>query len=280
MAREARDAYFTPDETALRCVEALYEHEPELEGRPVVEPSAGGGAFLRALAAVGKHGELRAYDLEPMAPGIERANFLEDEIAPFEPGTVVIGNPPYGIRNALSIRFIKRSFELGADRVAFLLMETSLKHSILNLMGHRVIGWWSSQTSFVVDGSKVELMASRAIWIVFSKEELQPTDKEPFRSVSAELHSQASFSSSILKPQHSQEIDLSEPSLPGAKPECYYHLDPVSGRHCIADLYQGDPSRALELKDNLSLRFLGGKYSAPTLNWLAEHGPSLYRGAL
>jgi hypothetical protein len=106
--RRPLDAYYTPDALALACVRHI--------GAPtnVIEPSVGGGAFVRAV----KHARRTAYvlgiDINPDAPGLplcdtSRAGcWLEQPEFP-APDWWVIGNPPYGdaeahVRKALAMQ--------------------------------------------------------------------------------------------------------------------------------------------------------------------------------
>jgi hypothetical protein len=97
-------AYYTPSETADQLVAVL----PFLDrSRRILEPSVGGGAFLRAILAREKttlvFHRLHAIDVDPRAPGLAAVkaeggwtgvgDFLELELPKVE---VVIGNPPFG----------------------------------------------------------------------------------------------------------------------------------------------------------------------------------------
>ena len=91
----------------------------------VVEPSAGGGAFLGALRGAAPRASLLAFDLAPGAPGIAAADFLADAAVAAAVGgrpAVVVGNPPYGANSSLAVRFLNRCAELrSVEAVAFVL---------------------------------------------------------------------------------------------------------------------------------------------------------------
>jgi hypothetical protein len=83
-----------------------------------IEPSAGDGSFFKLLPESRRVG----MDIEPRHAGITQQDYLE-----YSPPTstqqgkyVVIGNPPFGLRGNLALRFINRSYEF-ADYVAFIL---------------------------------------------------------------------------------------------------------------------------------------------------------------
>lgn len=86
------DAYYTPDALAFFLVDLLPIHGNDL----VLEPSAGGGAFVKAL--LHKTNQVVAIDLNPDAPGLKMVgsavcDFL-DVLPPNAPDWI-IGNPPY-----------------------------------------------------------------------------------------------------------------------------------------------------------------------------------------
>lgn len=108
------DAYYTPDDVALACVQAL----PDLGGAFVLEPSVGGGAFARAVRACNPSALIVGNDINPDAPGF--ADCDSARVGGFTTCGLsadwVIGNPPYGdaeehVRHALTL----------APNVAFLL---------------------------------------------------------------------------------------------------------------------------------------------------------------
>lgn len=130
----ALDAYYTPDDVAARCVAAL-PTEATWRVR-ALEPSVGGGAFVRALRALDPGPRtLRVIDINPDAPGLRSSpawavsdflawppthearqstrrhdgdvgDGLDLDVRP--PYDLIVGNPPYShaeahIRHALSL---------------------------------------------------------------------------------------------------------------------------------------------------------------------------------
>ena len=114
--RVALDAYYTPDDVAARCVAAL--PEAAMQVARVLEPSVGGGAFVRAVRAVAaaRWGPMacipiRVCDVNPEAPGLvgEHTSWVGDflDMPVSAPYDLVLGNPPYRdaeahIRHALA----------------------------------------------------------------------------------------------------------------------------------------------------------------------------------
>lgn len=115
------DAYYTDRGVAADCVKTFLsltdKHNIKLSEYIFIEPSAGEGCFYDVLPANSKK---IALDIKPSKiPHIKKADFLT--WFPSEKNKyIVIGNPPFGVRGALALAFIKRAF-LFADVVAFIL---------------------------------------------------------------------------------------------------------------------------------------------------------------
>lgn len=179
MSRIENDAFFTPDNVALACVEDFYKEMPEYRNNEIVEPSAGGGAFLRAFEKLNLKYE--AYDLNPQADNIVQADYLSTELD--LTGKVVLGNPPYGFRSKLTNQFIKRSFEQGAEAVGFLLFGGILSHSSLKRIGYEILYYKRlNDFSFIDKNGNCVLDTStsigfKPIFIIFGKKPLQNIEK-------------------------------------------------------------------------------------------------------
>ena len=174
MTRIENDAFFTPDNVALACVEDFYKELPQYKDNEIVEPSAGGGAFLRAFEKLGLSYE--AYDLNPQADNIIQADYLSTELD--LTGKVILGNPPYGKLNNLTKKFIKRSFEQGAEAVGFLLFGGILSHYHLYRIGYKVEYFKRLDSVHFVDKDDNVILKTgndfKAVFVIWGKEELQP----------------------------------------------------------------------------------------------------------
>jgi len=133
--RDRLDRYYTPDALAHQLVALL----PLYGAHRVLEPSAGGGAFVRAALALTPH--VHALDLDENAPVLRsppagadcrHGDFLATSAADWPPLDAIVGNPPYGraeehVLHALdlvpergTVAFLLRlAFLEGAGRVAF-----------------------------------------------------------------------------------------------------------------------------------------------------------------
>lgn len=118
------DKYYTPYDIAKRCFDKFIE----LCGdgvTEIIEPSAGSGVFLPIFKESGI--PYRAYDLVPEGEGIEQADFLELPLG-YKKGRAFIGNPPFGEKGSLMIKFFKKCCKYG-DYVAFILPITMLNNT-------------------------------------------------------------------------------------------------------------------------------------------------------
>lgn len=106
------DKYYTPTNLAKYCIDKTYEIIGEENITHIIEPSAGSGSFSNQL-------ECDAYDIEPEHKSIARQDFLELDI-PHQKGRLIIGNPPYGDRLNLAIKFYKKSIQI-SDYISFIL---------------------------------------------------------------------------------------------------------------------------------------------------------------
>ena len=104
MAKIPLDKYYTEDALAKHCVDKTYEIIGDDWDR-VIEPSAGAGAYLKYLPK-----DTLAYDIAPEADGIITQDYRTVEL-PYMEKSLVIGNPPFGRANKLSVQFVKCSLK-------------------------------------------------------------------------------------------------------------------------------------------------------------------------
>lgn len=106
------DKYYTPIEIAKKCIDKTYEIIGKDRITEIIEPSAGNGSFSNQID------NCIAYDIAPEFKGIIQQDFLQLEL-PYKSGRLIIGNPPFGSRNNMSLQFFKKSVEL-AQYIAFI----------------------------------------------------------------------------------------------------------------------------------------------------------------
>lgn len=122
-----KEQYYTSASLVDRCVDELSSLFPLHEFGMVVEPSAGDGAFLSQLSAV----EHIALDIDPRHPSVRKADFFSwspPRPDPLKSSILTLGNPPFGQRGCLAMRFMKHACEF-SDVVAFILPRIFKKHT-------------------------------------------------------------------------------------------------------------------------------------------------------
>ena len=120
MAKIENDKYYTPVDLAKYCIDKTFKIIGKENITDIIEPSAGNGSFSNQL-------DCTAYDLYPEGDNIIKQDYLKLDL-PYKKGRLTIGNPPYGIKNTLSVKFYKKAVELG-DYIAFILPITQLNNN-------------------------------------------------------------------------------------------------------------------------------------------------------
>ena len=175
-----KDQFFTPHETAEKCMNIFITKMRNLGEDTTkftyIEPSVGSGVFWNLFPEQRRI----ALDIEPKIPEAIKQNYLtwkpqESDDCKY----VVIGNPPFGLRGNLALRFINHSAEF-SEYVAFILPQffdsdgrgTPKKRiKKLCLIHSEVI-----KTNFQYpDGKDVKVNVIFQIW---SKNKKQETSKE------------------------------------------------------------------------------------------------------
>lgn len=116
------DKYYTSPELAKYIVDKTKEIIGQENITEYIEPSAGAGIFLDYLDK-----PYLAYDIEPEDNRITKQNYLDLDMD-YKKGRCVIGNPPFGNRNTLAVKFFKKSIQFG-DYVSFVLPLSQLNNS-------------------------------------------------------------------------------------------------------------------------------------------------------
>lgn len=165
-ARHAQDKFYTKTTITGQLVATII---PALKNADrIVEPSAGGGAFLTALTG---HGfTYKAYDIEPEHDSITPANWFDitrNDIG--EGALVIVGNPPFGVRADLAKEFIKHSVKLGAETIAFVLPQTFSKQTNQTVKLYPeeyrlIIEQPLPAESFTLDGESFHIPCSWYVW--------------------------------------------------------------------------------------------------------------------
>jgi hypothetical protein len=114
-----KDQFFTSKTNVKYCLNVLSKKLKELgidESKyTYIEPSAGDGSFFNELPINRRIG----IDIEPKSEGIIKYDFLKWEPSELKK-YISVGNPPFGLRGNLALKFINRSSQF-SEFVAFIL---------------------------------------------------------------------------------------------------------------------------------------------------------------
>ena len=122
IAKILNDKYYTSPELAEYCVKKTKEIIGEENITEYIEPSAGSGVFLDYLDK-----PYFAYDIEPEDDRVVKQDYLTLDLE-YKQGRCIIGNPPFGEKNILSMKFFKHSLKF-ADYIAFILPISQLNNN-------------------------------------------------------------------------------------------------------------------------------------------------------
>lgn len=158
------DKFYTKKEVAKNCVESLTKFFPLSFFQVIIEPSAGDGAFLDYLPT-----NRIALDIEPEREDITKEDWF-NYTKKHQEKTLVIGNPPFGLRSSLAKRFIQHAITIGADVVAFILPETFKKLSnqstkIFPTTFKLIEVFDLPKNSFLKEGQSYHVNCSFFIWV-------------------------------------------------------------------------------------------------------------------
>jgi len=115
-----KDQFFTDKKIAKKCLNTikniLQKYNYEFDDFIFLEPSAGDGSFYDLLPIDNRIG----IDIEPKKSEIITADFLSWYPENINKPILCIGNPPFGLRGNLALRFINHASEF-CDFVCFIL---------------------------------------------------------------------------------------------------------------------------------------------------------------
>lgn len=117
------DKFYTKTDISRKCLSMIDLNKYDL----IVEPSAGDGSFLNQIVHTNKVG----LDIAPEDNSIIQQDYLQYKVPSQYNNVLVVGNPPFGLRNKLSKKFVEHScgFE-NVKTVAFILPDVWNKHTL------------------------------------------------------------------------------------------------------------------------------------------------------
>lgn len=129
MKNNVYDQFYTNPILSDEIVKLIFNLFPSTKNWKIIEPSAGTGNFINSLI---NHGvdpkKIASYDIDPKAPNIIKQNYLEFFIKR-EKKTITIGNPPFGYRGNLALKFLNKALS-ESQIVAMIFPNTFKRYSI------------------------------------------------------------------------------------------------------------------------------------------------------
>lgn len=158
--KENLDKFYTKRNVALNLINKIDLSDFDC----IIEPSAGAGNFSEQI----EHENIIALDLKPENKNIIEQDWFEYNIPEEYNNVIVIGNPPFGIRNNLSKKFIKHALIFdNVKTIAFVLPNVYNKHTNQNVFPKE----WKliniiplEKNSFTLNGEDYNVPCSFFIW--------------------------------------------------------------------------------------------------------------------
>jgi hypothetical protein len=168
LSRDPLDKFYTRPDVVEMCLNALRNLDCVFKGDLIVEPSAGSGAFSKALTTAFPHVKVEAYDLAPEDDNIRQQDFLLFNTTSWKQQRVhVVGNPPFGRQSGLAKRFIKKAGE-HAQTIAFVLPKSFKKPSMQKCfppLFHLKVTLELPPNSFVCNGDVHDVPCLFQVWV-------------------------------------------------------------------------------------------------------------------
>jgi hypothetical protein len=164
MKSKELDQFYTHQKIALKCFQVI-EEEINLKSFMLIEPSTGTGSFSNLF-----HENSISLDLDPKQDYIIKQDFLEFKLTkeknPNNHKVITIGNPPFGKKSSLAIKFFNKSAEY-SDYICMIFPQTFKKDSVVNRLDtnfHLIKEIILEKNSFVFEGKPYNVKSVFQIW--------------------------------------------------------------------------------------------------------------------
>ena len=110
LKRDITDKFYTLHKIAAKCIKYIKKNIKINKKDLIIEPSAVNGVFIPLIKKLSKN--YLFYDIKPDNKEIIKQNYLKLNTKKlfFDNHKIyIIGNPPFGRRSSLAIKFIKKS---------------------------------------------------------------------------------------------------------------------------------------------------------------------------
>jgi predicted RNA methylase len=165
LKRNIIDKFYTSPKIAAKCVEYIKRFLTIKKTDLIIEPSAGNGVFIPLIKKLSNN--YLFYDIKPDYKKIIKQNYLRLNIKKTTQKIHVIGNPPFGRRSSLAIKFIKKSCEF-CDTFSFILPKSFKKNSMqktIPLNFHLLFQIDLPYNSFTINSNSYHVPCVFQIWV-------------------------------------------------------------------------------------------------------------------
>ena len=128
-AHEVFNKFYTKPEVSKFCVETFTSNIQVQKEDLIIEPSAGGGVFIKPLKNITCYKIF--IDIAPENEQVKQYDFLAWKPTNTIGKIHVIGNPPFGKQSSLCLKFIKHAAKF-ADSISFILPLSFKKQHLLS----------------------------------------------------------------------------------------------------------------------------------------------------
>ena len=171
LKRDTIDKFYTIDSVVELCINTIKSSISINKKDLIIEPSAGGGAFIKYLKLLTK--KQIFLDIAPQHKDIIKQDYLTFDPLTLEDINVtnnskihVVGNPPFGRQSSLAKKFIKKSSEF-AQSISFILPKSFKKNSFKNtfpLHFHLITEFDLPTNSFMINDKEYDVPCVFQIW--------------------------------------------------------------------------------------------------------------------
>lgn len=168
MIKNKYDKFYTKDSIAKECINTFKQYiKFDKHNDIIIEPSAGNGVFIPYIKKMSNN--YLFIDIKPEHKNIIKRNYLT-----YNPSKIlnkykkihVIGNPPFGKKSSLAIKFIKKS-AIFADSISFILPKSFKKDSLkksIPLNFHLIHEIDLPYNSFILNKNNYDVPCVFQIW--------------------------------------------------------------------------------------------------------------------
>jgi predicted RNA methylase len=161
------DKYYTKPDVANVCISFIKKYIQINLDDLIIEPSAGNGSFIDGIKSLVNN--FIFYDIEPEHDSIHKQDYLSCDFSILRNAFKqihIVGNPPFGRQNSMTIKFIKKSCGF-CDSVSFILPKSFRKDSLKKHFPsnfHLVYEYHLTDNSFLVNNIEYNVPCIFQIW--------------------------------------------------------------------------------------------------------------------